>query len=571
MQCNKPLVIGVSQENAHDRRKENTRYSYYNLKVKDIYLIYKYEAGIYTTVMKILVIGCGIAGLTAAIKAWQAGLEVEIITKTDDPRISASRFAQGGIAVRGQGDNSTLFRKDILRASDRLALPEAAALIAEKGPETAISFLVDTIGVPFAQKDGALLYTEEAAHSNKRILYSGDETGAIIISSLLSFIKKTTIKIRTHAMAVELITIPHHSNKPLDVYKQSRCCGAYVFFSKKRRVEKIFADKVILATGGVGRIYRNTTNPYSSTGDGIAMAYRAGCRIVNMEYTQFHPTTLAVKGAENFLISEAVRGEGAVIINAKGNDFTRSYDPRGSLASRDVVARAIIQEMEKSNTDHVFLSLEKIDVKKIAERFPNIYTTCKAFKIDIRKEPIPVVPAFHFSCGGVLTDLHGHTSLPNLFAIGENACTGVHGANRLASVSLLEGVFFAHQAIQVIKDSVHEDFVLKKTDCHSIRNWQDKGLEDYLDPVLLKQDWDTLKSTMWNYVGIIRTKKRLSRAREALIALQTEADAFYRNQKLNVDLIELRNAIQTAIIITNSALKNPKSRGCHYIADHRRS
>jgi L-aspartate oxidase len=357
--------------------------------------------------------------------------------------------------------------------------------------------------------------------------------------------------------------MPHHSVNPLAVYAQSFCLGAYLYSIKEKKVRKEFADRVILAAGGIGQIYRYTTNPPVATGDGIALAWRAGCRIVNMEYTQFHPTTLAIKGAHNFLISEALRGEGGVLVNHEGKDFTRSYDPRGSLASRDRVSRAIMSELEKSGREYVYLDLSKLKPAEIRHRFPNIYRRCLEYKIDITSEPIPVRPAFHFSCGGVLTDLAGRTTLPNLYAVGETACTGVHGANRLASTSLLEGMVFGKK---VAEDLERSDFRFEKYS-KEIRSWEDEAVLLRHDPVLLRQDWETLQSTMWNYVGIIRMPGRMNRAGETLRDLKNQVDHFYWNVRLSREMVELRNAIQTALIITNSALKNKKSSGCHFITD----
>lgn len=516
--------------------------------------------------MKVLVIGSGIAGLTAAIKAFETGCDVTIITKAKDPSESASWKAQGGIVYRGDADSAELLEKDILAAADGLAWPPAVEQISKEGPSLVKSFLLDQIKVPFHTKeDGSFAFTSEGAHSTKRILYSADSTGKIIVDHLLKYLnEKTSLKILTSLTAIDLITTPHHSSEPLDVYNSVACLGAFVYNENTHGVEKIFADKVILATGGIGRVYKYTTNPLISTGDGIAMAYRSGCSIANMEFTQFHPTSLAIKPALNFLLTEALRGEGAILLNQKGEDFTIKYDKRGSLASRDVVARAITLELESSGDEFVLLSLKNINAEKIKSRFPTIYQTCLDHKIDITKEAIPVLPAFHFSCGGVLTDTNGQTSLSNLYAIGETACTGIHGANRLASVSLLETVFLGIKASQHIAAS---SSCLDLKMIEKIKDWDEKGVVENADPALIRQDWATLKSTMWNYAGIVRTSRRLTRALDSLYSLQQEVDKFYKNVKVNREIIELRNAIQTGILIVRSALKNKVSRGCHFRND----
>ncbi|MBL8995600.1 MAG: L-aspartate oxidase [Spirochaetia bacterium] len=514
--------------------------------------------------LHVLVIGTGIAGLTAAILAHRKGHAVTLVTKTEDPADSNSSWAQGGIVFKGSGDTPGLLARDILSAADKMALPEAVKVLAEEGPRAIQEILLDLVKVPFEKDHGKYRLTEEGAHSVKRILFSSDQTGRVIIQSLLKYLRtETKIRVLTGHMAIELITMPHHSRDPLSVYSPSLCLGAYLFSTREKKVRSHFADRVILASGGIGQVYLHSTNPLVATGDGIGLAYRAGARITNMEYTQFHPTTLAVKEAGGFLISEAVRGEGAVLRNAKGEDFTRKFDPRGSLAPRDIVSRAIQNELEKTGAECAYLLLPKMRPAEIQKRFPTIYKKCREHRIDITKEPIPVVPGFHFSCGGVLTNTHGLSTLPNLYAVGETACTGIHGANRLASTSLLEGLVFARRAVEDLERS---DFRVKPLE-KKIRPWEEKGLISNLDPILLKQDWQTLKSTMWNYVGVIRTRARMRRASETLRDLKSQMDHFYWNARVGRDIVELRNAIQTAILITSHALKNRRSSGCHYVVD----
>ena len=516
--------------------------------------------------MRVLVIGSGIAGLVAAVLANQKGYDVTLITKTSEPTASNSNWAQGGIAYKGKGDSSKLFAKDVMNAAAGMANPDAVKLICEAGPAVLEEILIDLVGVPFERHQNSASYRliAEGAHSVKRIMFSGDQTGQVIVAALIDYIKKkTNIRIISDHTAVDLITIPHHSSDPLSVYCHSFCLGAYLLNNKTREIKKKIADRIILATGGLGRIYKYHTNPPSATGDGIGLAYRAGARIVNLEFTQFHPTTLAVKGAHNFLITEAIRGEGGILINARGEDFTKKYHRRGSLAPRDIVSKSIIEELERTGEDLVYLSLEKISSKKIKARFPRVYTICKEHKIDITKEPIPVLPAFHFSCGGVLTDLRGHTSLPNLYAIGETACTGVHGANRLASTSLLECLVMAKQSVFADRSRNVDIRRYEK----SIKAWEKTYRENFLDPVLIKQDWANLTSTMWHYVGIVRKTKRMSRAFHHLRDLLREVNDFYRHVKVDKRLLELRNAIQTGVLVTSAALKNKKSMGCHFRVD----
>jgi L-aspartate oxidase len=373
------------------------------------------------------------------------------------------------------------------------------------------------------------------------------------------------IKIEANATAVDLITFPHHSRDPLDNYRPISCHGAYVFDRKERTVHRHVASSIVLATGGLGRIYRNTTNPPGARGDGLAMAHRAGARIVNAEYVQFHPTALASPGAEGLLISEAVRGEGGILLTPDGRRFMSEYAPEWrELAPRDIVARAIHHEMEKHDYSYVLLDIaSQLPADAIRNRFPNIYSECLKAGVDITQEPIPVVPAAHYFCGGVLVDEWGHSSIENLYAIGEISCTGVHGANRLASTSLLEGLVWGTRTARHIEE--HESGATPGFDM--VPPWDESGLTAEPDPALIQGDLQTIQNIMWHYVGLVRSGERLSRAIRELRHLWNEIETFYRGTKLSDGLIGLRNAVEVALLIAQAAQHNRQSRGCHYRQD----
>ena len=517
----------------------------------------------------ILVIGSGIAGLTAALKAYEEGFDVTVITKGKRPEECNTDHAQGGIIYKGEGDSEELIIRDILEAGAGAGNPEAAEIIARYGPRLVKEILIDKVKVPFSRTpDGKLDYTEEGAHSVRRIIHADDLTGRAIERSLLKYIsERTEIKIHTNHVAIDLLTLQHHCRDPINVYKPPECLGAYVYSVEERKVKRFIAKATILATGGLGQIFLHTTNPEGATGDGFAMAYRAGVRLINMEYIQFHPTTLYHKDAKRFLISESVRGEGAVLKTPDGEPFMEKYHPLGSLAPRDVVSRAIHEEMTEKGYKYVLLDLASyMDPERIKKRFPHIYETCLKFGIDITKEPIPVVPAVHFACGGVKTNMWAETEMKRLFAVGETACTGLHGANRLASTSLLEGLVFGVRAVERIKQTWSE---LRK-DLPEPAPWIDTG-EYEPDPALIHQDWITLKHIMWNYVGLVRTEKRLKRAIYDLRHLWWEVEEFYRKAKITKQLIELRNGILTGLVIARAAYTNRESRGCHYRKDSQKN
>jgi L-aspartate oxidase len=520
----------------------------------------------------VLIIGSGIAGAAAALKlAQNPKRHVILITRELDPQESNSRYAQGGIIGRGLGDSAKLLVSDILEAGAGASLPSAAQILAGEGPDLLEEVLIKMAGIHFDHDPhGDLEYGQEAAHSQRRILHVGDGTGKAIIAGLLDAVRRMpNIELLTNATAVDLITYPHHSRDPLDTYRPITCHGAYVFDRNARAVHRTLAAITILATGGLGRIYRNTTNPAGARGDGLAMASRAGARILNAEYIQFHPTALSVPGAEGFLISEAVRGEGAILLTPEGHPFMAKYSPEWKdLAPRDVVARAIHSEMEDHDYSHVLLDLAShMSAAKIKERFPNIYAECKRVGVDISREPIPVVPAAHYACGGAAVDEWGRTSIDHLYAVGEVSCTGLHGANRLASTSLLEGLVWGTRAARDIESrfaALPHPAIPTRED---IPAWDESNLTQDSDPALIQGDMQTIQNIMWHYVGLIRSGDRLSRAIRELRHLQNEVETFYRQTKLSDGLIGLRNAVEVALTVAEAARHNRQSRGCHFRVD----
>ncbi len=528
----------------------------------------------------VLIIGSGIAGATAALKlARNPQRCIILITREPDPHESNSRYAQGGIIGRGVDDSADLLVADILAAGAGASLPRAARILAEEGPGLLQEVLVGTAGIAFdREKNGNIEFGQEGAHSRRRILHVGDGTGRAIMQGLIAALQKCpNVELLTEATAVDLITYPHHSRDPLAAYEPIACHGAYVFDRKGKAVHRTLAAVTILATGGIGRIYRNTTNPPGARGDGLAMASRAGARIVNAEYVQFHPTALSVPGAEGFLISEAVRGEGGVLLTPDGQPFMEKYSPEWKdLAPRDVVARAIHTEMEAHDYSYVLLDIvSHIPAAKIKVRFPNIYSECKRVGIDITRESIPVVPAAHYFCGGVSVDEWGRSSIANLYAVGEVSCTGLHGANRLASTSLLEGLVWGTRAARDIESRFGSDpppaipaLSLAEVPTRAdIPAWDESNLTQESDPALIQGDMQTIQNIMWHYVGLVRSGDRLSRAIRELRHLQNEIETFYRKTKLSDGLIGLRNAVEVGLVIGQAARHNRQSRGCHYRVD----
>jgi len=517
----------------------------------------------------VLIIGSGIAGAATAIKLAK-GPQHKIILVTRDPDLheSNTKYAQGGIIHRGPGDPD-LFVQDILAAGAGASLPGTARILADEGPKRLEELLITEAGIPFDKEpEGGLAYGQEAAHSVRRILHVGDGTGAAISRGLVAALRRyPNIEIIPNATAVDLITYPHHSRDPLDTYKPITCHGAYVFDRNGKAVHRTLATATVLATGGLGRIFLNTTNPVGSRGDGLAMASRAGARIINAEYIQFHPTALAAPGARGFLISEAVRGEGGVLLTPDGELFMHKYDPQWKdLAPRDVVSRAIHAEMEAHGYSHVLLDIAThLPPERIQSRFPNIYAECLRVGIDITREPVPVIPAAHYFCGGIAVDECGQSSIANLYAVGEVSCTGLHGANRLASTSLLEGLVWGTRAAEKIAKKLESPPNIPTRD--NIPAWDESGLTQETDPALIQGDMQTIQNIMWHYVGLIRSGDRLSRAIRELRHLQNEIETFYRTVKLSDGLIGLRNAVEAALIIAQAARHNRQSLGCHYRVD----
>lgn len=506
-----------------------------------------------------LVIGSGIAGSLYAYITAKAGLKCVLVSSADID-VCNSALAQGGIIYENHPDLKNLL-KDIQLAGGGKCNEKAVLSACAEGFKDVEKYFIKEFNTDFNRsEEGELLLTKEAAHSKKRIIFSKDTTGEAIISAMQKKLKNLkNLKIMPHCNAIDLLTLSHNSTDYYDIYKPLTCFGAYVLNNKTLEVSAVTAKKTVLATGGIGQIYKYTTNSPAIYGDGIAMAYRIGARVINMEYTQFHPTVFA-KG-RSALISEAVRGEGAVLINKNGKAFMAEYHPLKDLAPRDVVSRAIEHERLKTGADCVYLDLSCMTGDFIKKRFPHIYKTCLDGGVDITKEPIPVVPAMHYFCGGIFTDLNGRTNILNLNAIGECACNGFHGANRLASTSLLEAAASASLTAKAdIKEIRKNKFYIPKP-----KDW--KSPEALPDKNLILQDISVIKSTMWNYVGLIRSASRLSRAEKILRHLHNEISVFYKGYKITEDLLKLRNAAQTALLITYAALKNKQSCGTHYRED----
>ncbi len=516
-----------------------------------------------------LIVGSGIAGLSLAIKLSELG-KVTVITKKQKAE-SNTNYAQGGIAtVFGDDDTFDLHIKDTLDCGAGLCNARSVEKIVTEGPQR-IKELIE-LGVHFSKEHGEISLGKEGGHSRNRILHSRDLTGKEIERALLhkiSLIPK--IKIYEYYFAIDLLTPRNLKNKSSK--EKNKCYGIYAYNVNSNRVEKIVSSYTILCSGGLGQVYQHTTNPAIATGDGYAMGYRAGCTIANMEFVQFHPTALyenkETSDLQVFLISEAVRGAGAVLKTRDGKEFMQKYDKRKSLAPRDIVARAIDAELKRSGDTNVFLDMRHINKKEILSHFPNIYRHCLKLGIDATKQMIPVVPAAHYSCGGIKTDLCGRTNVENLFACGEVTMTGVHGANRLASNSLLEALVFSNAINDYFKNNFKKDAHEKLTKLHNnILNWDDSGTVNTEEWILISHNKKEIKEIMSDYVGIVRNTLRLKRAYRRILMMKDEIREFYKKTKVSVELLELRNLVTVAALIVESAMKRKESRGLHYMLDY---
>ncbi len=502
-----------------------------------------------------LVIGTGLAGLNATLTLAERG-RVVLVAKRQVTE-SATAYAQGGIAaVMGSDDSLERHVQDTLAAGAGLCREDVVRSLVADGPRT-VERLVK-LGVVFDRRGEEFDLAREGGHTARRVLHAQDMTGREIVRALRDrVLALPNVTVRANHIAVDLITA-----KRAGLGGQDRCFGAYVLDSASGRVEAVRAKATLLASGGAGKVYLYTSNPDTATGDGVAMAFRAGVPIANMEFFQFHPTCLYHPHAKSFLLSEALRGEGAILRRRNGEAFMQHAHPMGDLAPRDVVARAIDQELKRSGEDYVLLDMTHRDPAFVASRFPNIYTACLALGIDMTKAPIPVVPAAHYMCGGVATDLGGATELPGLYAAGETTCTGMHGANRLASNSLLEAAVMSERAAGGMARCAAEvslDVPLPE--------WDPGRATDPDEMVVVSHNWDELRRTLWNYVGIVRSDKRLQRAAGRVAMLRDEIREYYWNFKLTHDLVELRNLVTVAQIIVASAQYRRESRGLHFNSD----
>ncbi|MFW2374160.1 MAG: L-aspartate oxidase [Gammaproteobacteria bacterium] len=509
---------------------------------------------------EVLIIGGGAAGLSLALHL-AAHTRVAVIAK-DRESSSSTYHAQGGIsAVLRQEDSFESHISDTLDAGGGLCNEQAVRFTIEHGPEN-IQWLAD-LGVPFTtdqHQNGSHHYhlTREGGHSHRRVIHAADATGQALETTLLNHVQHSpNIELFPHHIAVDLIT---GHKLGLD---HNRCIGAYVLDRKKDRVETFQARYVVLASGGASKVYLYTSNPDGATGDGIAMGWRAGCKVANMEFMQFHPTCLFHPQAKSFLLTEALRGEGGLLKLPNGERFMDRFDKRAELAPRDIVARAIDHEMKRLGADCMYLDISHKPAAFIRSHFPTVYAQCLEFGIDITKQAAPVVPAAHYTCGGLVTDLNGCTNIENLYAIGETSFTGLHGANRMASNSLLECLVFAQSAAKDINQKL-----TSPTQWDEIRDWDESRVTDSDEEVVVSHNWDELRRFMWDYVGIVRTNKRLQRAKRRVDLLLSEIDEYYGNFRITSDLIELRNLAQVADLIIRCAMQRKESRGLHYTLDY---
>ena len=506
----------------------------------------------------VLIIGSGASGLSLALQLAEHA-EVAVLSKSE-LKESATFYAQGGVsAVLDTCDSIESHVEDTLNVGAGLCKPDVVRFVVEHGRES-IQWLID-LGVSFTKTTdttGNYHLHQEGGHSHRRVIHAEDATGRAIETTLESKVRAhSSITLYENHAAVDLIT-GKKAGQP-----NNRCVGAYVYDQSSDKVHVFRAKFIVLATGGAGKVYLYTSNPDICTGDGIAMAWRTGCVIANMEFVQFHPTCLYHPKAKSFLISEALRGEGAKLLLTNGEPFMHKYDPRAELAPRDVVARAIDHEMKRQGHDCVYLDISHKSKEFITTHFPNIFILCMEFGFDLSAGPIPVVPAAHYTCGGIVIDKNGRTDIPGLYAIGEVTCSGLHGANRMASNSLLECVVFAHAAYQDIRTELPK---INMPD--TLRPWDESQVTDSDEEVVVSHNWDEIRRFMWDYVGIVRTTKRLHRAQRRIELLKTEIAEHYGNFRITNDLIELRNLTTVADLIIRSALKRKESRGLHYSLDY---
>lgn len=513
----------------------------------------------------VLIVGSGIAGLSFALKI-SAFCSVTLVTKKASAD-TATNLAQGGIAaVLSGGDSPLSHEQDTFRSGDGLCDEEVVRLVVENGPER-VRELVD-FGVQFQEGEGDEEFDlgMEGGHSHRRVAHAFDLTGHEIERALLERIsRQSNVEILENHLAIDLLIASRVNGGRVEPGDRDQCIGAYVLDRRTGMVETRLSRATVLCTGGCGKVYLYTTNPDIATGDGVAMAYRAGAEVANLEFVQFHPTCFYNNQIKNFLISEAVRGEGGILIDARGEPFMLKYDSRGDLATRDAVARGIDAEMKASGDDCVFLDITNKDGDFVRKRFPTIYSTCKKYGVDMTRDPIPVVPAAHYMCGGVRVNGWGETSLSNLFSLGETACTGLHGANRLASNSLLEAVVFADRAAKRLKQNWPH---LQRQPIIETSEWREGAAGSMEEYVLIRHNWDQIRRLMWNYVGIVRREKRLQLARRRITPLLVEIKEHFDDYMLTADLVELRNIAVVADLIIRCASLRKESRGLHYIVDY---
>lgn len=504
----------------------------------------------------VLIIGSGAAGLTCALHL-PSSLSVAVISKGKLAE-GSTLYAQGGIsAVLDRGDSLESHIEDTLAAGDGLCRKAAVEYAVTEGPK-AVGWLIEQ-GVPFtggsSDSSQGLHLTREGGHSYRRVIHAEDRTGKAVETTLEALTRAANnIEVFEHHLAIDLLTQFDDEN--------SQCIGAWLLDKHSQTVTTITASATVLACGGANMVYRYSSNPHSSTGDGIAMAWRAGCRIANMEFMQFHPTCLYHPSARGFLLTEAIRGEGGKLLLHNGEPFMADYHPQAELAPRDIVARAIDAEMKKHGSDHLWLDISHKPAAFITEHFPGVYERCLALGLDMTTGPLPVVPAAHYTCGGVLTDLEGRTDLANLYAIGETASTGLHGANRMASNSLLECIVFARAAAANISQ---RQLAPKPA---ASPQWDDSRMSEEDEAVVVSHNWHELRTLMWDYVGIVRSNRRLSSAQERLGLLRKEIESYYSQYRVSSDFIELRNLMQVAELIVRSASLRKESRGLHYNKDY---